>query len=363
MENKDIISYLDMAIDQERSIYETDEIIETLKKDINSLAVEKRINLESLNRYTEEEIRERKTEELKKNQKFSLIRLIVTLAIMWIPLFIVYYPLYPLELKGALPDYFWTLFGAGSWIWIIYVIVFRSRQKKKMLQQAVDEEVAKYMKETAEENAAVQARNQVKLDAEKARIAAENVQKGILKNSLDSTENRQNNSRDVLKKIYSVPIIYPTYQNLAALCSIKEYLESGRCDRLTGGDGAYNKYDLEKQLNLINDKLDEVNRNLSAIRNYQPLLYLEMCRSNELLSSIQEDIKSGFERTNTLLESINETEKQNYQELVNIAESSKLTAYNTKRIETETVYLNRMKYYSGEFDNVDAINSVPPMAS
>ena len=40
MENKDIINYLDMAIDQERSIYETDEIIETLKQDINSLAVE-----------------------------------------------------------------------------------------------------------------------------------------------------------------------------------------------------------------------------------------------------------------------------------------------------------------------------------
>ena len=46
--------------------------------------------------------------------------------------------------------------------------------------------------------------------------------------------------------LYSCNVIFSKYRTLPAIASILEYLESGRCEALSGPDGAYNLYESER---------------------------------------------------------------------------------------------------------------------
>lgn len=68
---------------------------------------------------------------------------------------------------------------------------------------------------------------------DQARAVASEVKE--LKKTLDETQ-------AALDALYSVNIIYPKYRNFAAICTIYEYFDSGRCTELSGPTGAYNLY-------------------------------------------------------------------------------------------------------------------------
>ncbi len=72
-------------------------------------------------------------------------------------------------------------------------------------------------------------------------------------------------AREELKAHYEKNLIHPKYQNFLAVAQIYDYLDTGRCDRLEGPEGAYNIFEFELRMNtiisdlrVIQQKLDEV---------------------------------------------------------------------------------------------------------
>lgn len=97
-----------------------------------------------------------------------------------------------------------------------------------------------------------------------------------------------------LEKLYAENIIYPKYRNMVAVTTIYEYLESGRCNRLEGPDGAYNLYEMELRQNIIIGQLSVIASNLERIKENQFMLYNEIVEANYhanyVLSNIRDDV-------------------------------------------------------------------------
>ena len=157
------------------------------------------------------------------------------------------------------------------------------------------------------------------LDEEESRLKKENAVK-------DKLEKRLTESRKVLNQLYDVGIIFPKYRNFASINMICEYLQSGRCDKLTGPDGAYNLYESELRANIIIEKLDDIIDALEDIKNNQYLIYSAIKETNALLSEISDEMEE-------------------------INESAHIAAFNSEVIarETETIkyltYLDTIKDY------------------
>ena len=103
-------------------------------------------------------------------------------------------------------------------------------------------------------------------------------------------------------KYYSLDIIFPKYHNLPALTSIYEYLTSGRCEKLTGPDGAYNLYESELRQNTIVSQLNVIISNLEQIRQNQYTLYQEMVKMNSNVQLIVRELDEIRSYTYTLTE-------------------------------------------------------------
>lgn len=99
-------------------------------------------------------------------------------------------------------------------------------------------------------------------------------------------------TRDTLMQLYSADIIFPKYRNLVAISSFYEYLESGRCSTLTGHEGAYNIFENEIRLNHIIQQLDIVIKKLDEIKNNQYMLYDAIKESQKQNDKIVREIKS-----------------------------------------------------------------------
>ncbi len=91
-----------------------------------------------------------------------------------------------------------------------------------------------------------------------------------------------------LDTMYSANIVYEKYRGLVPITMFCEYLEVGRCSSLTGGQGAYNKYEEELRANIIIEKLNIISTKLDSIKQNQYMLYSSLSdvnRSVGLLSS------------------------------------------------------------------------------
>ena len=88
----------------------------------------------------------------------------------------------------------------------------------------------------------------------------------------------------VRNELYSTNILYGKYRHLSAISTIYEYIESGRCSKLKGPDGAYNLYENETRADMVIDRLDNVLVSLDAIKNNQFVLI-------DQLKGIQRNIK------------------------------------------------------------------------
>ena len=119
-----------------------------------------------------------------------------------------------------------------------------------------------------------------------------------------------------LEKLYSVNMIFPKYRNLVAISTIYEYFITGRCNELTGANGAYNLYESELRQNLIIGKLDVIVQQLEEIKQNQYTLYTELQKTNLILSGVASDI-------NNIMNSVERIEDN----VQSIAASSYITAY------------------------------------
>ena len=113
------------------------------------------------------------------------------------------------------------------------------------------------------------------------RVSANNI--SLLKNidvALRKCRNEYTQTSDVLKRYYNLGYIYPKYRGLIPVCTIYEYLDSGRCFTLEGHEGAYNLYESELRMNIVLDKLNEFLYRLDDISSSQHLLANELKASN-----------------------------------------------------------------------------------
>ena len=119
-----------------------------------------------------------------------------------------------------------------------------------------------------------------------------------------------NEAKKTLEEFYAKSGIYPKYCNLAAVCTIYEYLDSGRCTQLEGPDGAYNLFEAELRQDLIIMKLDEVIENLWKLQKGQYLLYTK-------LTAVEKEVR----QMNSSMRALAESSKAISKDVKNMGES------------------------------------------
>ena len=173
--------------------------------------------------------------------------------------------------------------------------------------------------------------NEVNSDiAERNRETEEIVQKKIdlIKVEINEINKSIGETEKVLEMYYDINYIYPKYRNLAAISSIAEYLQSGRCDTLEGPNGAYNIYESEMRLGIIISKLDQVISKLDQIQSNQYMLY----------SAIEE----ANNNTCRLMDSVN----YSIDLLTDINRASEIAQFNSKIVADNSQYMSSLMTYS-----------------
>lgn len=147
----------------------------------------------------------------------------------------------------------------GIIVGTISVMVKRSKYKRNLKQYKKD--VDNDEKRVAKEKEQIQAlkKQQIELNGEIAKI--------------DS----------ILKKFYSIGVVYPKYREMIPIITLFEYFDSGRCQDLPS---AYNMYESELRQNIIISKLDQALFKLDQIRNSQYALYESIQESNAIADRI-----------------------------------------------------------------------------
>ena len=97
-------------------------------------------------------------------------------------------------------------------------------------------------------------------------------------------------ARQELNELYTQNLIHPKYRNFVAVSQICEYFETGRCDTLTGPNGAYNLFEAELRANVIIIKLDNILEKLDDIKSMQYMIYEAIMTTNSLLGSISNEL-------------------------------------------------------------------------
>lgn len=133
----------------------------------------------------------------------------------------------------------------------------------------------------------------------------------------------------LLNNYYSSGVVYPKYQGLIPVTMFCEYLASGRCDTLTGHEGAYNIYENEIRLNLIIVKLEEVVDKLDQIQQNQYMLASQL----EQITRELQGLNSAVATQTAVLERIDDnTEVSNYYNRITAANTDFLTWAKTYEI-------------------------------
>ena len=140
----------------------------------------------------------------------------------------------------------------------------------------------------------------------------------ILRQQQEAILDKIQTNETLLKRLYELNIIFPKYRHMVAVITMLEYFESGRCEQLTGGHGAYDTYSYEEKQNIIIGKLDVVIDMLNDIRNTQYLLYEAIQEANDTANRI-------YAQSERIIESNGR-----------IAENAALTAYNSDIIRQST---------------------------
>lgn len=138
------------------------------------------------------------------------------------------------------------------------------------------------------------------------------------------------------KQLYAQNIIYPKYRNFVAIASFNDYLMSGRCDTLTGANGAYDKYEIDCRADLVISKLSEVVSSLDAIKDGQYMLYSQITEVNKGLNKLNTTMDSALKElreigsnVGTQLEAISQNTAGTLRNTASIAQNTNLIAYNT----------------------------------
>lgn len=119
-------------------------------------------------------------------------------------------------------------------------------------------------------------------------------------------------------ELYSYDVVFGKYRDPVALATFYEYLMSGRCESLTGAQGAYNLYESECRANLIISQLDGVLKSLEQIKSTQYMIYSSIQMANESLMQLNQTASKAAESIRSMGGSVQQ-----------LARNSELAAHNT----------------------------------
>ncbi len=168
-------------------------------------------------------------------------------------------------------------------------------------------------------------RENERIQQENARAMAwDKLQVQLIPKENDYLAQKRLEVQSVLNSYLRKGILHRDYQDLVAVCSIYQYIESGRCNTL--GE-AYNLYTDECFKKLVINKLDTILEKLSEIRQTQTELYRTIQSCNSQISSLtkmMEGINSNIER---------------------IEENSAVSAYNAELLRRNEEYRSLLHNY------------------
>lgn len=154
---------------------------------------------------------------------------------------------------------------------------------------------------------------------------------------LPGLKSKADQSRKLLIDFYNCNIIHPNYRTLVPICSINNYVQTGICSTLEGPHGAYSRFEYEKQMNAIIDRLDIVISKLNAIQQNQELLYRAVQESNRISSNILQSIQDFSTRALNKFDQINGR-------LNSIEKNQHISNYTANLIRKEIAYRNYLTH-------------------
>ena len=180
------------------------------------------------------------------------------------------------------------------------------------------------------------------------RVKSEEVIREKLAQIKDRLKEKYVESGKILKKLYDLNICYPKYRDFVSVCSIYEYLKSGRCIELSGPHGAYNLFEFETRQNLIICKLDEVIKSLRKIEYNQMVLAQAINESNNKVNELTDATNKLIYGMGTVADKMGEISNS----IKSLEERTAISTYVSEQAAKELEYLNRMENKIGKYDSV-----------
>lgn len=142
-------------------------------------------------------------------------------------------------------------------------------------------------------------RKHAEFTSQREQLKRKNKSNELIRNQLFNERNqiyqRLNQTEQILERLYAFNILYPKYRGLIPVCSIYEYLCSGRCSTLEGHEGAYNIYETELRFERITNQLDAVLDKLDEIAATQKMLYDTVVDANRTTKKVYDSMNKMVE--------------------------------------------------------------------
>lgn len=126
-------------------------------------------------------------------------------------------------------------------IWVILEAFWNAKKDKEDYQNSV-----KKYNEAVEENKKLIKKNEEKIK--------------LISKECEQLKGQWNKAKGMLEEYYALGVVSREYRKLVPVATFLQYLESGRCDKLEGHEGAYNLYHQELMGARILEKLDEISK-------------------------------------------------------------------------------------------------------
>lgn len=173
------------------------------------------------------------------------------------------------------------------------------------------------------------------------------VQNHVAENYLQQVQKALATSHENLERMYAYNVIFPKYRNYIMVSSIYEYICAGRCTTLEGHEGAYNILELEIRLDRIITQLDDILRDLAAIRANQYTLYSCPQEANRKIDTIMQEES----RIANAMQGLSAQSYEMNRRLGDLQYSSEMANYLAECNNRQLSYMNRMNYLAGHYDN------------
>lgn len=202
-----------------------------------------------------------------------------------------------LLVSGELFSIAWKAIKFGFFIGIAIGIILAviMWMKEAIAVTNTNKEINRYNSEVDSEN--------------RMKVQTINKKNELLSYEIEIVKRNMSKTKKILDNVYAMNIIHPKYRyNVVYICSIYEYFDTGRCNRLEGHEGAYNLLESDIHFHAIMDKLDVIITKLDEIKDTQRELYTAITNTNKSIQQVNSSINRLSGTMNNIQDSLNHIE-------------------------------------------------------